>query len=579
MPLVSVPSTCRLIPPQAHSQQAQADSAQLVIGSLVAVVADGVWRCLMLVAFSAIAVSGCFAQSPCSMKPGQHLVTVPLQNAPNAFEPACQPARIRVNDRQQVIIRLTGLSPVDVCTASSKPPTATTVANPLETIINTVAGLKSFDFETANTTTFSDQNIASMQKLFRYQIAAPGPRETPEEKKKREELEAAKKADDDALQLFITLSKEVLPAARDVYSKQTKWLTAYQTDIKIMAAYLAQDYRGTKYVSFLPETDPNLATTRQHLAFPKATYPAGPDDIPSELDYAPLQALADEMKSLETRLITSCTTAGKTCDQNALETTGRLVDSANAFLSVAQDNLKTLQTDQAAVVTSYTALDKVYLDFQQRLSQGTLQVGNNTLIQDIHLPPDYGATDTGSISCVSDALATQATTDSINYSILYQNIPIFTVSAGLLITFQEKREIGTQPAPVNGTSNTYFTVTDSARAQVFPMAFTNFRIAPPILKTYFGQHENELVITHNASAGIGVNSNTGTNQPEFFAGYALGLNRVYIHLGAHFGRTESLGGGYALNTIVPTGFTGAAPINWSYHPAFSIGLSVRLAPF
>jgi len=572
MPLVSAPFTLSIFAPKTRNQKAQSRSGQLLISALVR-------GCLLLVTFCGIGVCGCFAQSPCGMKPGQHLVAVPLQNAPNAFEPACQPARIRVNDRQQVIVRLTGLSPVDACTASSKPPTATTVANPLETIINTVAGLKSFDFETANTTTFSQQNIASMQHLFQYQIAPPKPRETPEEKKKREEAEAAKKADDDALQLFITLSTEVLPATRDVYSKQTKWLTAYQTDIKIMAAYLAQDYRGAKYVSFVPETDPALGATRLHLAFPKATYPAGPDDIPSELDYAALQPLADEMKSLETRLITSCTTAGKACDQNALETTGRLVDSANAFLSVAQDNLKTLQTAQAAVVTSYTALDKVYLDFQQRLTQGTVQVSNNLLIQDIHLPPDYGATDTGSISCVSDALATQATTDSINYSILYQNIPIFTVSAGLLITFQEKKEIGTQPALVNGTSNTYFTVTDSARAQVFPMAFTNFRIAPPILKTYFGQHENELVITSNASAGIGVNSNTGTNQPEFFAGYALGLNRVYVHLGAHFGRTESLGGGYTLNTIVPTGFAGAAPINWSYHPAFSIGFSVRLAPF
>jgi hypothetical protein len=468
---------------------------------------------------------------------------------------------------------------VDVCSAASKPPSATTVANPLETIINTVTGLKSFDFETANTTTFSQQNINRMQRLFQYQIAQPGPRETPEEKKKREEAEAAKRADDEALRLFISLSQDVLPAVREIYSKQGKWLAAYQNDIKVIAAYLAQDYRGGKYPLFQPETDPSLALARQHLLFPKANYPPGPDDIPSELDYAQLQALVDEMKSLETRLITSCTTAGKQCDQNALETTGRLVDSASAFLSVAQDNLKMLQTAQTAVVTSFTALDKVYLDFQQRLNQRTIKVLDNVLAQDIHLPPDYGATDTGSITCLSDALATQATTDTISYSILYQNIPLFTVSAGLLITFQEKREIGTQPALVNGTSETFFAVTDSARAQVFPMAFTNVRIAPPILKNYWGQPENELVITHNASAGIGVNSNTGTNQPELFAGYALGLNRVYIHLGAHFGRTESLGGGFALNTVVPTGFSGSAPINWSYHPAFSIGLSVRLAPF
>jgi hypothetical protein len=79
--------------------------------------------------------------------------------------------------------------------------------------------------------------------------------------------------------------------------------------------------------------------------------------------------------------------------------------------------------------------------------------------------------------------------------------------------------------------------------------------------------------------GIGINSNSGTNQVEFFAGDAVSFSRVFIHAGVHFGRTESLGGGYSLGPV-PSGFTGTtAPINWSYHPAFSIGLSVRIAPF
>ena len=198
------------------------DPSDNLIARLPSGVANASRRSVALVALCASAASICFGQSQCSMKPGQHLVTVPLQGAPNAYEPACQPARIRVNDRQQVVIRLTGLSPVDVCSAASKPPTTTTVANPLETIINTVTGLKSFDFETANATTFSQQSINSMQRLFQYQIAPRGPRETPEEKKKREEAEAAKKADDEALRLFITLSQDVLPAASEIYSRQSK---------------------------------------------------------------------------------------------------------------------------------------------------------------------------------------------------------------------------------------------------------------------------------------------------------------------------------------------------------------------
>ena len=123
MPLASAPFTLSLLTPETQSQKAQSDRDQFLIGRLVKAFTHGVRGCVLLVACCGIAVCGCFAQSQCSMKPGEHLVVVPLQGAPNAFEPACQPARIRVNDRQQVIIRLTGLSPVDVCTASSKPPT------------------------------------------------------------------------------------------------------------------------------------------------------------------------------------------------------------------------------------------------------------------------------------------------------------------------------------------------------------------------------------------------------------------------------------------------------------------------
>jgi hypothetical protein len=114
------------------------------------------------------------------------------------------------------------------------------------------------------------------------------------------------------------------------------------------------------------------------------------------------------------------------------------------------------------------------------------------------------------------------------------------------------------------------------------MAFLNFRIFPPILTTYPGQRESELVLGNSVSAGIGINPNTGTNQVEFFLGDTFSFNRVDLHIGAHFGRTESLGGGFQLNTAVPTmpsNYTGQPPIDWAYHVAFSIGLSVRIAPF
>jgi hypothetical protein len=537
-------------------------------------------RALML-ALTVLLAGPCFAQSPCQVKPGQHTVVIPLQNAPNSSEPACQPARIRVNDRAPVTLRLTGVSPIDVCLVSSKPQTVTPVTNPLEALINTISGLKSFDFEPA--TQFSAAAIDNIVLFQAVSPAQPPPGETEAEKRARLEAEKkaaeAKAADDEALKLFRALAKTLRPTAEPVFVKQTAWQGYYKADLVAIATYLAQDYRGTQYVNFRPESDPLLASVRSHQSFPTAA-PADPASPPSEVDYAALQALVDELKPLQTRLVSSCTTAGQKCDAGALETTARLLDSANAVLLVAQDNLKILQTAQAAVVTGYTALDKVYQDYQTRIRLRTIVGVGNILVQDIPLGPDYGATDTGSITCTSDAAPTQATTDAINFTVLYQNVPALTVSVGLLTTFLEKTEIGTTPKlNSDGTFSTYFAVTDSARASVFPMAYVNYRVCPPVLKNWWGQPESELVITNSISGGIGVNPNTGTNQVEFFVGDAIGFNRVYIHLGAHFGRTESLGGGFQLNTVVPTGFSGPAPINWSYHPAFSIGFSVRIAPF
>jgi hypothetical protein len=378
-----------------------------------------------------------------------------------------------------------------------------------------------------------------------------------------------------------------LPSVSDpVFEKQRKWQNDYQTDLNNIASYLADDYRGEKYSNFDPEHDPVLATVRDHKSYPVATDAAHPIDPtaitspPNEADYAQLQAIVDEMGDLAPRLIASCVTAGKTCDAIQLKNVRNVMESAKAVLAVAGDNLKSLQTAQAAVVTNYAALDKVWLDFQNRIKLNNIRIADKLIVQDIPLGPDYGATDTGSIACSSDTTPAVSTTDAINFSVLFQNVPLFTVSAGLLTTFQAKNVIGTtQKLNSDGTFSTYFAVTDHAAAQVFPMAFANFRYWTPVLKTWWGQPENELVITNSVSGGIGVNSNTGTNQPEFFLGDAIGFSRVYIHVGAHFGRTESLGGGFQLNTVVPTGFTGAAPISWSYHPAFSIGFSVRIAPF
>jgi len=112
------------------------------------------------------------------------------------------------------------------------------------------------------------------------------------------------------------------------------------------------------------------------------------------------------------------------------------------------------------------------------------------------------------------------------------------------------------------------------------MVYLNYR--PPFLPyaSWWGgsTNEDERIITGGLSAGFGINPNSGTAQPEYFIGTFFGINKLMIHPGIHYGREQSLGGGFVEGEMVPSGLT-TAPVNWKYRAAFSIGFSVRVAPY
>ncbi len=253
---------------------------------------------------------------------------------------------------------------------------------------------------------------------------------------------------------------------------------------------------------------------------------------------------------------------------------------SKSTLSILSDYNSTLKTAQTTDRTTYKSVTKLYNDFRRTVAQGIIKE-SAVLTQDFSLGTDRKTTVSSYVSCVSSVDQKTPTTDQISYSVLYENVPVLSASAGLLTTFQQKRVIGTTTALANNAAgfNTLFAITDSARAQVFPMAFFNVRLGGYRQTHWYKRPEDELDITAHLSTGIGVNPNTGTNQPEFFVGVAIGLNKLMIQPGVHFGRTQTLGGGFALNSVVPAGYAGPVPINWSYHPAFSIGFSVRVAPW
>jgi hypothetical protein len=551
-------------------------------------------RTLWIAAFITLAAPSCTnAQDSCTFKPGTNTITVDLRSKTKSFEPACQPLRIRVPDKTPVTLEVRNLSPVEVCSVSSKAPIVTPVTNPLESIINTITGLKGFSLAG------STPKMNLMSETLQLHIdALPGPAFTTD-------------PDTDAQTTFKTLATEVHTLAQHVGNKQTQWQTTYQDDVTRTVNYLADDYRGIEWKKFNP--DKGLANVHKNaqVTIPKTLADLKViqmNDTPSEVDYAQIQSDIDQMKTIQSRFASRCSTTpppaaapklgepkpAPGCDLDILASQTSTLDQATAMLTVVQDNFKTLQAAQTVLTSSFVALEKVYTDFLDRKDKRKVveeDDSTHVLYQKISLPFDYGATDTGTLSCSTDTSPAVGTTDSISYTILYQNVPALTVSAGLMVTFLQKNIYGQAslfdgPTSItttnpNGTYSSYFRLTDSARASVFPMAYVNYRLGSPTLKTWWGNKNNEMIFTSNVSAGLGVNSNTGTNQPEFFTGYAAGFSRVLLHVGAHFGRTEALGGGYTVDTKVPSGFTSSTPVPivWSYHPALGIGLSVRIAPF
>jgi hypothetical protein len=269
------------------------------------------------------------------------------------------------------------------------------------------------------------------------------------------------------------------------------------------------------------------------------------------------------------------------CDLGALHAVDEIVDRAKAEMSITSDVNKALEAAQTSLKTSYMALVKVADDFRRRQDQKIVYVEHGVLVQPFSLGTDRKDTSPGYFSCVSDIDGKTPTTTNINYSLLYQDIPHWSASAGLLVSFQQKKIIGIANENTPGSSPPanmqVFGVTDQARVQVIPMAYANYRIGYHL--SHYGKgKEDEGIWTTHLSGGLGVNPNSGTNQPEFFTGFAIGFNHFMVHPGVHWGRTESLGGGYTLGTMVPATLM-TAPLSWSYHPAFSIGFSVRVAPY
>ena len=640
-------------------------------------------------------------------------IEIDLQNAPDNMEPVAEPLRIRIDDRSNVRMLLTNLSPLDVCTRTASPPTPTTETPVAESLVTTIAGLGGTAIGTSTAELLSNAPASERLSQDMYAILI-----LPKNAASTRPPPGCKVQSDPEYEKLMTKSKEFFPAACGIIGGSgsnpqcntdsfSQVELAHQIDVATerLANFAGADYRGLLQRNFLlglrPDEPGDLqevrdaytrplqsiadagqlqATVDEMVAWaadlhkkydymvptPDSGSPGLPPAVPGALTVSPtvvpvspaslkqiIQLTAGGQPGTFTATPTSdtgwlylsnpATTVPPTnaaysgsapdrgtlnlmitidpnkldvnathygsitivgtgaakgttivnvvfkpasgpsdCDLEALLVVDKLVDGAKAQMSLLSDNNKALETAQAGLKTSYMALVKVRDDYARRYAQKIVVQENGILEQNFNLGTDRKDTSVGYISCVSDVDGKTPTTTNINYTLLYQDVPHWSASAGFLTSFLPKKIVGIVNENTPGSSPPanmqVFGITDRAQAQLIPMAFVNYRIAP-YKSTWYGKtKEDELVWTTNVSAGFGINPNTGTNQPEFFFGIAEGMNHFMFHAGVHFGRVQNLTGGYNLNDPVPSGLT-TAPISWSYQEGFSLGFSVRLAPY
>lgn len=236
------------------------------------------------------------------------------------------------------------------------------------------------------------------------------------------------------------------------------------------------------------------------------------------------------------------------------------IRTVNSRLDCFSKNLESVKRDREFLAAARVDLEK----FQDLID------AHQTKFDYAHkLLADANAKVTGTVTC-TNYFTKQVSGEAVPFTVTYQNLPRATVSAGILFSLLDKRQIGIQPvrtgtaADGTPTFRLQFSESDRGSSQVVPFSFFNYYLT--------GTRKLNL----NLSGGVGLNPNNGSNQVEYFIGGALGFKNVYLQFGGHVGRWQELGNGFIIGDAVPDKFPAVAPIErrYSVRPAF--GLSYKL---
>jgi hypothetical protein len=476
---------------------------------------------VVLVTISSGYMAGlCDAQTTCKSEGGSIVCSV-SEAAPNAVGP------LHVPNESKIVIRITNKSPFDDCALAEVKLTEIKESDPIVTIL---------------------------QLLTKAATGAPIPTGasdlSTQIKGKVQPLTSAEELHLDLMDFEADLRKEITNVTEVI--EGTGGLTSFAHDID---AFFSNPPRAlTDYQYRVPPLEDRLTSV---LSKP---------DLSLEAEQIRYGILHDRLKKV--------ITDGPVKGSKDITT----IASDQAVLDTIAGELSALKLNYDSIAAAKVQF-RILLTFLKQ-TDSSVGAGINPFSKDLPMVPNRQQTATTSISC-TNSITKKASGLTIPVTVMYEKRPNLSVSVGALLSTIEKQKLGTTAVSTGTNSSgqptfkSVFAVVDHAPVQVVPFAFLNYRIwnlekkntDPTKLPKY----------TLHASAGVGVNPNTGSNEVEFFFGAAFGIKKLLVQVGDHVGRfQEGFTGGFNIGDTVPANFPSTLPIHKVYRNGFGIALSYKL---
>jgi hypothetical protein len=464
------------------------------------------------------------AQSTCTSD-GDRIVCSVSESAANAVGP------LHVPNGSKVVIRITNKSPFDDCTLAEVKLTEIKPSDPIVTILQLL------------TKAATGAAIPTGASALSTEIKGKG----------GQKLTGAEELHEDLMDFEAQLRKELTDVTKVI--EDPGGLTSLAQDIDKL--FLKPPRTSATYQTQIQQPDGPEDKLAKVLSQP---------DLSLDAEQVRYGILRDRLK----QVITDGPIQGSN-DIKTIRSDQEVLDTIAGELSALKSNYDSIAAAKVQFRTLLTILKQI---------DSSMSAGIDPFSKDLPMVAYRQQTATTSISC-TNSITKKASVPPIPVTVMYEGRLNLSVSVGAMLSTIEKQKLGTTAVSTGTNSSgqptfkSVFAVVDHAPVQVIPFAFLNYRLLnlekknpdPTRLPKY----------TLHASAGVGVNPNSGSNEVEFFFGLAFGIKKLLVQVGDHVGRfQEGFTGGFNIGDTVPANFPSTLPIHKVYRNGFGIALSYKL---